>query len=540
MRISLILLAFTLSVSAADTSLSLTLQSRSPSGKAALVKEQWLPSRTAIIVCDMWDLHHCKNAVTREGEMAPRFNEVLEKARKDGVLIIHAPSSCMKPYEGTPARERAKSAPAAARLPDKIGEWCKQIPAEEQAVYPLDQTDGGEDDDLAEHAAWAKELEAKGLNPKAPWTKQIDTLRIDQQKDAISDSGVEIWNLLESKNIDNVILMGVHLNMCVSGRPFGLRQMAKNGKHVVLMRDMTDTMYNPARWPFVSHVRGTELFIQHVEKLVCPTITSDQLIGGQPFAFSAATAGKKRLQIVLLGDSTTEASIPKKLASDEPQIEDTLRILLAANPDLPPCDVYNEGVSGEYIRRLIDTRYDKAVKTKPQADYIFIRYGLNDQAKVKDFKTQFPKDFKELLARLRKDHPNAMLIPMTAIPYALNNLHEDINALIKQVAAEEKLTLFDIAPRYLAELKKNPDGLNYRRFPLSKIPENLRAFATPYIQPEAEPKVVVLDNRLDGVFGHLPGWADDRHPNIAGYNVIADETAKWLAPVIRKAQTQKN
>jgi lysophospholipase L1-like esterase/nicotinamidase-related amidase len=540
MRISLILLAFTLSVFAEGTPLSLTLQSRSPSGKALLVKEQWLPSRTAIIVCDMWDLHHCKNAVTREGEMAPRFNEVLEKARKDGVLIIHAPSSCMKPYEGTPARERAKSAPAAARLPDKIGEWCKQIPAEEQAVYPLDQTDGGEDDDLAEHTAWAKELEAKGLNPRAPWTKQIDTLRIDQQKDAISDSGVEIWNLLESKNIDNVILMGVHLNMCVSGRPFGLRQMAKNGKHVVLMRDMTDTMYNPARWPFVSHVRGTELFVQHVEKLICPTITSDQLIGGQPFAFSAATAGKKRLQIILLGDSTTEASIPKKLASDEPQIEDTLRILLAANPDLPPCDVYNEGVSGEYIRRLIDTRYDKAVKTKPQADYIFIRYGLNDQSKVKDFKTQFPKDFKELLARLRKDHPNAMLIPMTAIPYALNNLHEDINALIKQVAAEEKLTLFDIAPRYLAELKKNPDGLNYRRFPLSKIPENLRAFATPYIQPEAEPKVVVLDNRLDGVFGHLPGWAGDRHPNIAGYNVIADETAKWLAPVILKAQAQKN
>jgi lysophospholipase L1-like esterase/nicotinamidase-related amidase len=439
--------------------------------------------------------------------MAPRFNEVLEKARKDGVLIIHAPSSCMKPYEGTPARERAKSAPAAARLPDKIGEWCKQIPAEEQAVYPLDQTDGGEDDDLAEHAAWAKELEAKGLNPKAPWTKQIDTLRIDQQKDAISDSGVEIWNLLESKNIDNVILMGVHLNMCVSGRPFGLRQMAKNGKHVVLMRDMTDTMYNPARWPFVSHVRGTELFTQHVERLICPTITSDQLIGGQPFAFSAATAGKKRLQIILLGDSTTEASIPKKLASDEPQIRGHATHSPRRQSDLPPCDVYNEGVSGEYIRRLIDTRYDKAVKTKPQADYIFIRYGLNDQAKVKDFKTQFPKDFKELLARLRKDHPNAMLIPMTAIPYALNNLHEDINALIKQVAAEEKLTLFDIAPRYLAELKKNPDGLNYRRFPLSKIPENLRAFATPYIQPEAEPKVVVLDNRLDGVFGHLPGWA---------------------------------
>ena len=309
--------------------------------------------------------------------------------------------------------------------------------------------------------------------------------------------------------------------------------MAKNGKHVVLMRDLTDTMYNPSRWPFVSHARGTELFVSHVEKRICPTITSDQFIGGQPFAFSDATAGKKRLQIILLGDSTTEASIPKKLAPDEPQIEDTLRIKLAAEPDLPPCDVYNEGVSGEFIRRLLDTRYDKAVKTKPQADYIFIRYGLNDQAKVKDFKTQFAKDFHELLERLRKDHPKAMLIPMTVIPYALNNLHEDINALVKQIAKDEKLTLFDIAPRYLAELKKNPDGLNYRRFPLSKIPENLRPFATPYIQPGTDPSVVVLDNRLDGIFGHIPGWAGDRHPNLAGYNVIADETAKWLAPVIR-------
>ena len=231
---------------AAESPLSFTLQSRSPSGKATLVKEQWLPSRTAVIVCDMWDLHHCKNAVIREGEMAPRMNEVLEAVRAEGVLIIPAPSSCMKCYEGTPARERAKTAPPAARIPDKIGEWCRQIPAEERAVYPLDQSDGGEDDDPAEHESWARELEAKGLNPRSPWTRQIDVLRIDQDRDAISDSGVEIWNLLEARGIDNVILMGVHTNMCVAGRPFGLRQMAKNGKHVVLMRDMTDTMYNPA------------------------------------------------------------------------------------------------------------------------------------------------------------------------------------------------------------------------------------------------------------------------------------------------------
>lgn len=521
---------------AAEEPLALSLQSRGPTGAATLTKEQWLPSDTAIIVCDMWDLHHCRYAVVREGEMAPRMNEVLEKARAAGVLIIHAPSSCMQPYEGTPARERAKAAPAATRLPNKIGEWCKQIPVEERAIYPLDQTDGGEDEDAQTHAAWAQELTSKGLNPRAPWTHEIKVLRIDQNKDAISDSGVEIWNLLESRHINNVILMGVHLNMCVSGRPFGIRQMAKNGKHVVLMRDMTDTMYNPKRWPFVSHARGTELFIQYVERHLCSSITSDQFIGGKPFAFSTATAGTPRKQILLIGDSTTEASIPKKLAPEEPQLEDMVRMQLAAEADLPPTDVYNEGLSGEFIRGLLDNkRYEKIVAAHPQADYIFIRYGINDIAKRKDFKENFPKDFHELLERLRHDYPKAAIIPMTVIPYSPENTHAEINELVTQIAANEKLPLFDIAPRYLAELKKGPDTLNYRRYALSKIPENLRPLAMPFVRPGfgADPMVIVLDNHLDSLFGQLPGWAGDRHPNLAGYNVIANETVKWLAPVMR-------
>jgi lysophospholipase L1-like esterase/nicotinamidase-related amidase len=522
---------------AAETRLSLTLQTRSRTGEKRVVAETWLPSRTAVIVCDMWDLHHCKNAVIREAEMAPRMNAVLETARAAGVLIIHAPSGCMSPYEGTPARERAKTAPPAARLPEKIGEWCKQIPAEETAIYPIDQSDGGEDDDPAEHAAWVRELESKGRNPKAPWTKQIAVLRIDQEKDAISDSGVEIWNLLEARGIDQVILMGVHVNMCVAGRPFGLRQMAKNGKHVVLMRDLTDAMYNPQRWPFVSHQRGTDLFIAHVEKRICPTITSDQILrDGRPFAFSDATAGPKRLQILLLGDSTVEASIPRKLGPDEPQFEDFIRILLATEPDLPPTDVTNEGVSGEHIRRLIDSgRYDKSVATKPKAAYILIRYGLNDANKRENFAENFPADYRELLARLRQDHPGARLIPMAMIPNWPVKHFDEINPLITRIAAEERLTLFDPTPRYLAELAKGPDLLNYRRYSLSKVPAALRPLATPYLQPGADPQIVVLDNRLDAFFGHLPGWFSDRHPNQAGYNVMASETAKFLAPLIREA-----
>ena len=48
-----------------------------------------------------------------------------------------------------------------------------------------------------------------------------------------------------------------------------------------------------------------------------------------------------------------------------------------------------------------------------------------------------------------------------------------------------------------------------------------------------------MDNEFDGLFGHLPGWFGDRHPNLAGYNVIADETAKYLAPILRQRGKDK-
>jgi len=294
--------------------------------------ESWTPSQTAVIVCDMWDAHHCLNAVRREQEFAPRLNQLLTVLRKQGVTIIHAPSGCMEAYADHPARQRALDTPRAKNLPDKIGEWCYRIPAEEQAEYPIDQSDGGEDDDLFEHAEWAARLTAMGRNPKAPWQKQIDTIAIDRDRDLISDDGEEIWSVLEAKGIDNVILTGVHTNMCVLGRPFGLRQLAKNGRNVVLIRDLTDTMYNPAMKPFISHFSGTDLIISHIERHVCPTISSEQILGGQPFRYS----GDKRPHLVALiaeAEYETEQTLPRFC---EEYLRKDFRItLLHASPDDP-------------------------------------------------------------------------------------------------------------------------------------------------------------------------------------------------------------
>src|ERR1043165_875804 len=80
----------------------------------------WKPSETAVIICDMWDTHTCAGAARRVAEMAPKLNAFVAAARKQGVLIIHAPSDVIKFYEGTPQRKRAKDAPLAkASIPFK-------------------------------------------------------------------------------------------------------------------------------------------------------------------------------------------------------------------------------------------------------------------------------------------------------------------------------------------------------------------------------------------------------------------------------------
>jgi lysophospholipase L1-like esterase len=239
-----------------------------------------------------------------------------------------------------------------------------------------------------------------------------------------------------------------------------------------------------------------------------------------------------KLQILLIGDSTAEGSVPRRHEPAGPHLEQVIQQLLAAEGDLPPVNVINVALSGEYIQRFVDTgRYEKVAAKLPGLDYILIRYGLNDIAHRENFDETFPKDFHSLLALLRKDHPQAVLIPMTVLPIGSNT--DRINKLVAKVAEEEKLPLFDIAPRYSAELEKGPNMLNYRRFPLAKIPEKYREFVKPWVVAGKEPMVEVMDNRLDAHFGNLPGWYSDKHPNLAGYHVIGDETAKLLAPMIR-------
>ena len=270
----LVLLLGSLGTGVRADSFSLPLCSRVPStpGQSnwtVMTKTAtWDPTRTAVVICDMWDKHHCPDATERVGEMAPRMNELVKFARAQGALIIHCPSDTMDFYQDHPGRKLAQAAPKVETAIPLEG-WCSLKP-DREAPLPIDDSDGGCDGcpDCPSYKAWTRQHPALEILPG----------------DAVTDSA-EAYYLMRQRGITNVMVMGVHINMCVLGRPFSIRQMVRQGQNVVLVRDLTDSMYNHRKAPYVSHFRGTELVVEHIEKYWCPSITSADLLGGEPFRF---------------------------------------------------------------------------------------------------------------------------------------------------------------------------------------------------------------------------------------------------------------
>lgn len=228
---------------------------------------KWKPEETAVVIVDMWDKTICKSAEARVIEIAPKINNFIKYIREQGVLIIHAPHGVMKFYQDTMQRELASSAPY-VKPPVNI-DW-QEIESSREGEYPVDDKDWCDDTPKCS----IKEVEEK---QEYPWSRQIESIDI-MGEDAVSDNGQEIYNLLEQRGIKNLFITGVHINACVLGRPYGIRQMVKLGKNVALVRDLTDGLYDPRSAPFVSHKEGVELLIKHVEKYWCPSVESSEVV----------------------------------------------------------------------------------------------------------------------------------------------------------------------------------------------------------------------------------------------------------------------
>lgn len=245
---------------AAVPELNLNLRTRvqlfpgSDTWTAASVEQRFAIEHSAIIITDMWDKHWCRGATSRVHAIALRMEPLLTAARSSGILIIHAPSDTMSFYAGTEGRKLAEEAPHASP-PQEL--------TLRDPLLPIDDSDGGCDTPGdKEHRAWTRENPLLTIAPG----------------DVISDNGQEIYNVLRQHGITTVFFMGVHANMCILNRTFGIRQLTRWGIHCVLVRDLTDAMYDSSSRPFVSHAAGTELVIEYIERYWAPTVTSQEFL----------------------------------------------------------------------------------------------------------------------------------------------------------------------------------------------------------------------------------------------------------------------
>lgn len=244
--------------------LSLHLRERkAENGKVRVVEREqdWKAAETAVIVCDMWDDIYCRASARRIGVLVPKMNAALTAARDRGVMIIHAPSDCMNMYAETPQRLRMKNTEPVAP-PPPIRSCCDRDPGKEPPL-PLETTLSPCDDPITGAIVRRYSREHPGLDVAG--------------FDGVSDDGREIFSYCRRQGIKNIILVGVHTNMCVLGRSFGVRQLVRLGFRVALVRDLTDAMYDPRQPPHVSHARGTELTAEHIETYLCNSIEAADL-----------------------------------------------------------------------------------------------------------------------------------------------------------------------------------------------------------------------------------------------------------------------
>lgn len=245
------------SVGAADLTVNLRLRVEAFKGSGewrAVSLLQSLPvEKTAVLICDMWDKHWCRGAVERVNGLVAHMEPFVESARKRGIQIIHAPSETMAFYQDAPQRKRIL---ALARIdpPPPLSLFDPPL--------PIDDKRGGCDTPDQFYKAW---------------TREHPGLRIDAS-DVISDDGAEIYSFLRERDIRTLLVMGVHANMCILNRTFAIKRMTALRIHCILVRDLTDAMYNPEDPPHVSHDAGTQLVIEYIEQYWCPTATSGDLL----------------------------------------------------------------------------------------------------------------------------------------------------------------------------------------------------------------------------------------------------------------------
>ena len=231
------------------TELELTLQTRDPAtGQIIHTSEKVDPKHVGVIAVDVWNFHWCKTATMRVDAIVPRMNKALEAARALGMTVMLCPSDVVDNYVGYPQREVVLALPKVA-VPTVMEVTCPPVP------------DAG-------GCACGRERCAVNYG----WDGMHPALNLGAN-DLMPDTQAEVYAICQKFGLTHLIYVGFHTQVCLLGKPMGLKAMKAAGLRCVLARDMTDAHpgYDPAR-QFTPDL-NTEQVVEHFEKHLAPTIS---------------------------------------------------------------------------------------------------------------------------------------------------------------------------------------------------------------------------------------------------------------------------
>ncbi len=228
--------------------LTLELQRRDPvTGEITLQNETVDPHRVGVIAVDVWNFHWCKTATMRVDAIVPRMNKALDAARALGMTVMLCPSDVVDNYVGYPQREAIFDLPKVT-VPALVDVTCPPVP------------DAG-------GCACGRERCAVNYG----WDGMHPALRIGES-DLMPDTQAEVYAICQKQGLTHLIYVGFHTQVCLLGKPMGLKAMKSAGLNCMLARDMTDAHpgYDPER-NFTPDL-NTEQVVEHFEKHLAPTI----------------------------------------------------------------------------------------------------------------------------------------------------------------------------------------------------------------------------------------------------------------------------
>ena len=227
--------------------LTLDLQRRDPAtGAVTLQTEDVDPRRVGVIAVDVWNFHWCKTATMRVDAIVPRMNKALDAARALGMTVMLCPSDVVDNYAGYPQREAVFALPKLP-VPSLVNVTCPPVP------------DAG-------CCACGRGRCPVNYGGTAPGVRIADA-------DLMPDTQAEVYAICKKFGLTHLIYVGFHTQVCLLGKPMGLKAMKSAGLQCVLARDMTDAHpgYDPAR-NFTPDL-NTEQVVEHFEKHLAPTIS---------------------------------------------------------------------------------------------------------------------------------------------------------------------------------------------------------------------------------------------------------------------------